>query len=247
MRFLRALSISVAFATRIPLRLGAVDSRELAESLAALPVIGFAIGAASYGAYAVAAAVLGDSIAAIASVTFTALITGGLHLDGLADWFDALGGGRGNRERMLEIMRDSRIGAHGASALVLVLLAKVAALAEMPGSTRVLALCAAPAVSRLTAVWLLYSLPAARQDGLGRGMGAELRREHAWTACASCALVTFWLGPSLLWPTFAAAVAAVAIGWQAKMRLGGVTGDVCGASIELTELAFVLACRAQAT
>jgi adenosylcobinamide-GDP ribazoletransferase len=244
MRLLRALMIAVAFATRIPLRLGAVGARELAESLAALPLVGFAIGAASYGTYVLVAPSLGDSIAAIATVSFAALITGGLHLDGLADWFDALGGGRGNRERMLEIMRDSRIGAHGASALVLVLLAKVAALADMPGSLRLLALCAAPAVSRLTAVWLLYSLPAARQDGLGRGMGAELTRQHAWAACASCVIVTFWLGPSLLWPTFAAAVAAVAIGWQAKMRLGGVTGDVCGASIELTELAFVLACRA---
>lgn len=246
MRVLRALLIAVAFATRIPLRLGAVEPRELAESLAALPVVGFAIGAVSYGVYALAAPSLGDSIAAIGTVSFSALITGGLHLDGLADWFDALGGGRGNRERMLEIMRDSRIGAHGASVLVLVLLAKVAALAEMPGSLRLLALCAAPAVSRLSAVWLLYSLPAARQDGLGKGMGALLTREHAWTACVSCGVVTFWLGPALFWPSFAAAVVAVAVGWQAKTRLGGVTGDVCGASIELTELAFVLACRAQA-
>lgn len=245
MRFLRALSIAVAFATRIPLRVGAVAQHELAESLAALPLVGLAIGALSYGLYALTAPALGDSIAAIGTVSFVALVTGGLHLDGLADWFDALGGGRGNRERMLEIMRDSRIGAHGASALVLVLLAKAAALAEMPGSSRLLALCAAPAVSRLTAVWLLYSLPAARQDGLGKGMGAALSREHAWTACVSCVLATFWLGPSLFWPSFAAAAVAVAVGWQAKMRLGGVTGDVCGASIELTELAFVLACRAQ--
>jgi adenosylcobinamide-GDP ribazoletransferase len=242
MRVVRPLLIAIAFATRIPVQLGAVGPRELAESLVALPLVGFAIGAASYGAYTLAAPALGDTIAAIATVSFSALITGGLHLDGLADWFDALGGGRGNRQRMLEIMRDSRIGAHGASALLLVLLAKVAALAELPGSLRLLALCAAPAISRLTAVWLLYSLPAAREDGLGRGMASELTRQHAWAACGGCALVTFWLGPSLIWPTLAA---AVAVGWQAKTRLGGVTGDVCGASVELAELAFVLACRAQ--
>ncbi|HTU61750.1 MAG TPA: adenosylcobinamide-GDP ribazoletransferase [Polyangiales bacterium] len=245
MRVVRALLIAVAFATRVPVRVGAVAPEELAESLTALPLVGFAIGAVSYGLCALTAPGFGDTLAAIAIVSFSALISGGLHLDGLADWFDALGGGRGDRQRMLEIMRDSRIGAHGASALILVLLAKVAALAELSGSQRLVALCAAPAAARLTAVWLLYSLPAARQDGLGRGMGARLERKHAWLACAAFLIATFWLGPALIWPSIAATAAAVALGWHANKRLGGVTGDVCGAGIELSELAFLLACRAQ--
>jgi adenosylcobinamide-GDP ribazoletransferase len=243
MRAVRSLLIAVAFATRIPVNVGAVAPGELSESLVALPVVGFLIGLLSYGLYAIWAPALGDNISAIAIVSFSALITGGLHLDGLADWFDALGGGRGDRQRMLEIMRDSRIGAHGAAALLLVLLAKVAVLAELSGS--LLALCGAPAASRLAAVWLLYSLPAARQDGLGRGMGAELSRAHAWAACVSFLLATFWLGPQLIWPCIGATAVAVLVGWQAKTRLGGVTGDVCGAAIELSELAFLLACRAQ--
>jgi adenosylcobinamide-GDP ribazoletransferase len=236
--------IAVAFATRIPVRVGTVAAHELAEALALLPLVGFAIGLVSYALCAVTAPSFGHSLAAIATVSFSALITGGLHLDGLADWFDALGGGRGDRQRMLDIMRDSRIGAHGASALVLVLLAKVAALAELTGSQRMLALCAAPAASRLAAVWLLHSLPAARHDGLGHGMAAGLERKHAWAACGSFALATIWLGPALFWPCIAAAAATIALGWQAKARLGGVTGDVCGAGIELAELAFLLACRA---
>jgi len=246
MRVVRALLIAIAFATRIPVRVGAVAPHELAEGLSALPLVGFLIGLVSYGLCSLMAPSLGDTLAAIATVSFSALITGGLHLDGLADWFDALGGGRGDRQRMLEIMRDSRIGAHGASALILVLLAKVAAVAELPDSQRLLALCAAPPAARLTAVWLLYSLPAARQDGLGRGMGAALERKHAWTACAAFVLATCWLGPSVIWPSIAATLAAVALGFQAQARLGGVTGDVCGAGIELAELAFLLACRAQA-
>jgi len=246
MRVVRALLIAVGFATRVPVSVGAVAPEELAEGLAALPIVGFVIGVLSYGLCALVAPTFGDTLAALATVSFSALISGGLHLDGLADWFDALGGGRGDRQRMLEIMRDSRIGAHGASALILVLLAKVAALAELSGSQRLLALCAAPAAARLTAVWLLYSLPAARQDGLGRGMGARLERKHAWTASAGFVLATFWLGPALIWPSIAATLTAVALGWQANKRLGGVTGDVCGAGIELSELAFLLACRAQA-
>jgi adenosylcobinamide-GDP ribazoletransferase len=241
----RPLLIAVAFGTRIPLQLGAVESRELAASLAALPVIGFAIGAASFGVFQLCSPALGGTLAAIASVSFSALITGGLHLDGLADWFDALGGGRGNRERMLEIMRDSRIGAHGAAALLLLLLAKIAAVAELAVGQRMLALCAAPASARLSTVWLLYSLPAARQDGLGRGMAADLTRAHALVACLLFVLVSCWLGPALIWPTFAAAIVSVGIGWQAKSQLGGVTGDVCGANIEIAELAFLLTCRAQ--
>jgi adenosylcobinamide-GDP ribazoletransferase len=246
MRVVRALLIAVAFATRIPVRVGAVAPKELAESLAALPIVGFLIGAVSCGLFALTTPAFGATLAAIITVSFSALITGGLHLDGLADWFDALGGGRGDRQRMLQIMRDSRIGAHGASALILVLLAKVAALAGLTGSQSMLALCAAPAAARLTAVWLLYSLPAARQDGLGRGMGSGLERKHAWIACAGFLLATCWLGPALIWPSLAATAAAVALGWQAKARLGGVTGDVCGAGIELSELAFLLACRAAA-
>lgn len=244
-RVLRPLLIAVAFGTRIPLQLGAVESRELAASLAALPLVGFAIGATSFGLFQLCMPTFGVTLAAIACVSFSALITGGLHLDGLADWFDALGGGRGSRERMLEIMRDSRIGAHGAAALLILLLAKVAALAELASAQRMVALCAAPAAARLSTVWLLYSLPAARQDGLGRGMGADLTREHALLACLCFVLVSCWLGPALIWPTFFAAIATIALGWQAKARLGGVTGDVCGANIEIAELAFLLTCRAQ--
>lgn len=246
MPIVRALLIAIAFATRIPVRVGAVTPNELAQSLSALPLVGFLIGLVSYGLSELFTPSLGDTVTAIGAISFWALVTGGLHLDGLADWFDALGGARGDRQRMLAIMRDSRIGAHGACALILVLLAKVATLAELSGSQRMLALCAAPAAARLTAVWLLYSLPAARDDGLGRGMGAALERKHAWAACAAFALTTGWLGPLLIWPTFAAGAAAVTLGWHARARLGGVTGDVCGAGIELAELAFLLACRAQA-
>lgn len=246
MRVARALLIAVAFATRIPVRIGSVRQTELAEGLSALPLVGFVVGAVSFGLCALTAPYLGDALAAIAAVGFSALITGGLHLDGLADWFDALGGGRGDRQRMLDIMRDSRIGAHGASALIIVLLAKVAALAELSGSDRLLALCAAPAAARLTAVWLLYSLPAARSDGLGHGMGAGLAQKHVWMASAAFVLTTLWLGPALFWPSLVALVTAATIGWQARALLGGVTGDVCGAAIELAELAFLLACRAQA-
>ena len=92
-------------------------------------------------------------------------MTGGLHLDGVADVFDGLGGGHGDRERILRIMRDSRIGAHGATALVLVLAVKVAALAELLGRGALWPLVVAPAVARFAVVPLIVLLPYARRGG----------------------------------------------------------------------------------
>jgi adenosylcobinamide-GDP ribazoletransferase len=243
---LRALLIAVGFGTRIPVRVGEVGERELAAALGCLPLIGYGLGALAWGVDLAAARWFGELSGALLAVAAVALATGGLHLDGLADWFDALGGGRGDRQRMLDIMRDSRIGAHGACALMLLLLGKVIAIAELPGAARALGLCVAPAASRLWAVWLLQRLPAARSDGLGRSMGAGLDLSHALFATATVASSGVWFGLPLLLPCLASAAIAAATGVWAQRRLGGVTGDVCGAAIELAEWVFLLVCRAQA-
>jgi adenosylcobinamide-GDP ribazoletransferase len=242
---LRALLVAVTFCTRIPVRVGAVSAHELAAALSCLPLIGLALGGAAYAIDIGSARWLGELLAALLAVASVALITGGLHLDGLADLFDALGGGRGERQRMLEIMRDPRVGAHGASALVLVLLGKVVAIAELPSTQRLLGLCAAAVAARLWAVWLLFVLPAARSDGLGQSMGAELRWRHALFATATLALLGAAFGAQLIGPSLASAALTAVLGALAWRRLGGVTGDVCGAAIELSELVFLLVCRAQ--
>ncbi|MET0385348.1 MAG: adenosylcobinamide-GDP ribazoletransferase [Polyangiales bacterium] len=239
--------VAWGFATRVPVRVATVSPRMLAAAISCLPAVGLVLGAGAYGVARLCAPALGNTLAAIAAVAFAALITGGLHLDGLADLFDALGGGRGERQRMLDIMRDPRIGAHGASALLLVVLAKVAAIAELDATRLPLALCMAPAASRLMAVWLLYLLPAARTDGLGHGMGEALGQRDAWVATGIVVAAGCAFGPHSVAPTLAAVFCAAALGWLARARLGGVTGDVCGAAIELSELAFVLVCRSTQT
>lgn len=243
---LRALLLAVGFATRIPVRVDKVEARDLAAAISCLPLLGALIGALSFAVFELGASAFGARLAAVAAVACAALITGGLHLDGLADLFDALGGGRGDRLRMLEIMRDPRVGAHGASALVLVLLAKVIALAELPAAARWAGLCGAPTIARLMAVWLLFSLPPARADGLGHDMGAGLRAGHMAFATGTFLILSAWLGPLLLTAALASVGVSLGLGWLARTRLGGVTGDVCGAAIELSELAFLLVCRAQA-
>lgn len=240
---MRALRIAAAFLTRVPTAAGAVQPHELGAAAACFPLVGFGIGGLSYLVWQLSAASLGRTLSALLVVALCALISGGLHLDGLADFFDALGGGRGDRQRMLEIMRDPRIGAHGASALVLLLVGKVVALAEQPEPRLALALVCAPAASRMLAVWLLYGLPPARNDGLGQSMAEQVRLRHALIASACVGLGGLWFGGRAMPALAASAGVAFLFGVLARRRLGGVTGDVCGAVIELAELTFLLACR----
>jgi adenosylcobinamide-GDP ribazoletransferase len=238
---MRALLAAVAFLTRLPVPARAVEPHELGRALGFFPLVGGLLGALLGAALFGLSRVLAPELCALLAVALWALLTGGLHLDGLADLFDALGGGRGDRERMLEIMRDSRIGAHGAVALVLVLCGKVLAVAELPGRTAVATLLVAPAVARFGAVLLLALFPYARGEGLGRAF-----RDHGKARdLAAAALLMLGsaaiLGRRALVPGLAALLVALALGGLMRRKLGGLTGDVYGAAIELSELAFLLA------
>jgi adenosylcobinamide-GDP ribazoletransferase len=236
------LLTAATFLTRLPLPSRGAQPRELAAAAACFPLVGFGIGAVGLALRHVCIGWLGNALTGSILLAYMALISGGLHLDGLADWFDAIGGGRGDRQRMLQIMRDPRIGAHGASALCIVLGAKLMALLELPPTAASLALLGAPVVARCTAVWLLWTLPSARSDGLGHALAAQLRLRHvAFATMCSCAGL-YWFGAPALLPTLLGCGATALIGIWAQRRLGGATGDVHGAAIELSELAFMIGC-----
>src|SRR5687768_16835130 len=124
-----SLRLALGFLTRLPVGAAVVDEASFGRALGWFPLVGAGLGALLLVGAWVLEPVLAPSLCAAALVAFWAYATGGLHLDGVADVFDAFSGGRGDRERTLEIMRDSRIGAHGAVALVLVLLTKFVAVA----------------------------------------------------------------------------------------------------------------------
>jgi len=128
---MKALVAAFAFLTRLPVWRGPLRDEDLGRSVSFFPLVGLVLGLGVTGLAAAVQGHLPPGLIAILLAALLAGLTGGLHLDGVADVFDALGGGRRDRARMLEIMRDSRIGAHGAAALILVLLAKVTALAQV--------------------------------------------------------------------------------------------------------------------
>jgi adenosylcobinamide-GDP ribazoletransferase len=235
--------VALGFLTRLP---SGPTPRWQADDLAAsapwFPLIGALVGGGGAAAYALAAGIgLPPWPAAGLAVAAAVLVTGGLHEDGLADVADGFGGGRTPAAK-LGIMRDSRLGSFGALALMLALLLRISALAALAAPLAVAAaLIAAGAMSRGLLPAVMAVAPLARADGLAAGAG----RPHPARAAASL-LVALLLGLLTLPPLAAllsiamAALAALAMACLAWRQIGGITGDVLGASQQLAEIAALL-------
>jgi adenosylcobinamide-GDP ribazoletransferase len=242
---MKSLVAAFAFLTRLPVWRGPLRDADLGRSVSFFPLVGLVLGFGLTGTAAALGGHLAPWLVAVLLATVLAALTGALHLDGVADVFDALGGGRGDRVRMLEIMRDSRIGAHGATALTLLLIAKVAALAEVAARQDLLSLLAAPTIARWLAAVLVVLFPYARADGLGRAFNGEAGRVQVAAATGIAAVVIGVLGPALILPALGAAAVVLGFGFWLYRRLGGLTGDVYGAAIELAEVVMLVLCSAR--
>jgi adenosylcobinamide-GDP ribazoletransferase len=237
----RALVTAFGFLTRLPVWLGPVTEMDLGRAVAFFPWVGLVLGFVTTGLVQLAGQALSPLLTASLLAALLAALTGALHLDGLSDLFDGVGGGRGDREKMLAIMRDSRIGAHGATALVLCLVAKIAALAVVVERRDLLTLLAFPALARWAVAPLIVLFPYVRSEGLGRAFnGAAGVRELVLASVAIGALVLA-LGPRAGWQALVALAVTLVVAFWMRARLGGLTGDVYGAAIELSELGVLLA------
>ena len=240
---MRGVFVAASFLTR--LRLPALaGGAEVGTSVRWFPLVGALLG----GTGAALAWILRDLFAMPSTLTATILValgawvTGAIHLDGLADTADGFGGGH-TRGEVLRIMRDPVVGAYGAIALVLVLTMKVAALTEL--LTRGSALpfmVAAPALSRWTIAALAAWLPYARADGgLGRAVTDERTAPGLLlSTITAAAIAVAALRFQAVVPIAVAVLATCWIGRLGLRRIGGVTGDVFGASVELTETAVLV-------
>jgi len=174
-------------------------------------------------------------------VGISAVLSGAMHLDGLADTADALGV-RGDAQKRLAVMRDSTVGAFGVIAVVLVIIIQVAAISVVLERGALWVLLTAPVVARLAATVLLSLAPPARRDGLGARYAAhDTVVGHLVAALPVVALALLLAEGALV---IAAGLVGVVIAWMiaraARRLLGGVTGDVLGATIVLTEAALLL-------
>ncbi|HEX6239244.1 MAG TPA: adenosylcobinamide-GDP ribazoletransferase [Polyangiales bacterium] len=242
---LRPLLCALGFLTRVPLPAIDCSESDMARSAGYFAWVGGFV-ALPLGALALLAPHLGARVAAVLIVAVWAWITGGLHLDGLADSVDGFSGGRGQPERTLEIMRDSRIGSHGALALALVLLLKFACLERLIG-LQAWSWLVAPVWARFLCTGLMAAFAYVRPRGLGQAFAGRVGG-RALTVGALGLLAPFpllWqrgeLSLELAWAAAASTSAALALALKFKHRLGGLTGDGYGAAIELSEAACLLA------
>lgn len=221
-----------------------LDFEHYSRGIVMFPLIGVVLGGLTGLVFMALQPWCGIPLAALFAVLTLALLTGGFHLDGLADTCDGIFSAR-RRERMLEIMRDSRLGTHGGLALIFVLLAKVLVVSELAlrGTPMLAALAAACVAGRGTAVLLMYRHRYAREEGLGNVfIGKVTGRQTCVTLGLAAILATVLLpgmrGVAALVVTI---VAVLILGQLLKRTLGGQTGDTLGAAIELGELIFLLA------
>jgi adenosylcobinamide-GDP ribazoletransferase len=234
-------AFALQFLTRLPLPAMELGPGALGRAAGWFPAVGALVGLWVAGAARLAVACgLPPGAALVVGVAAGIALTGALHEDGLADTADGLGGR--DRARSLAIMRDSRSGAFGVLALVLLLLGRLAALEAIPLGTWAPALVLAHAVGRWVALLHLRFLPYARTEALG--VAAPMREGIGRTQLALGTLVVAgaaaWLGPAGAGALIGALVFALLGGAWLRRWLGGTTGDTLGAAVCGGELLTLL-------
>ncbi|OUM39064.1 adenosylcobinamide-GDP ribazoletransferase [Pseudomonas putida] len=229
--------IALQFLSSLPVSLpGMPEPRELGRSLLFYPLVGLLFGLLLWLASLLLQGTPAPLHAALL-LTVWVLLSGALHLDGLADSADAWLGGFGDRERTLQIMKDPRSGPIAVVTLVLVLLLKFCALWVLVEQGIGAQLLLAPLIGRAAMLGLFLSTPYVRPGGLGQALAEHLpRRAAGWVL----------LGTALFCLVFGGWVVVLALAvfaWLRHLmcrRLGGTTGDTAGALLELLELAVIL-------
>ena len=231
------------FFTRIPVRLiGEYSSDMLNKSSKYLPLIGFLVGGISAFVFWISNMYFSDSISIVLSMITAILTTGAFHEDGLADTFDAFGGGW-TKEKKLEIMKDSRIGTYGSVALILALLFKFVLLGEFTSEKIIFVILVSHILSRLSPVVMIYFLDYVRLDSSSKSkpVGNGVSTVQMFIALLFALAPLFYFDVQTLYLIPVVIVAQILLGMWYKKHLDGYTGDALGTSQQLTELVILLA------
>jgi adenosylcobinamide-GDP ribazoletransferase len=237
-RWVEDLLVAFQFLTRLPISRISYQPDSLSRSAKLFPLVGLVVGLGASVLRHVLAPHLNRALVALFILTFLVLITGGLHEDGLADTADAFGGGW-NREQVLTILRDSRIGSFGALALVLSVLARFLLLSILPVNRFTAFVVSAHVLCRWTTLPLSCFLrPARENDGQGARIAQKISPVSFLIGTMLSFAIVLYLMRSEFWiPLLVALVIAASTGLYYFRRIGGVTGDCLGATNQITEIA----------
>ncbi len=238
---IRPFLVAVQFLTRLPVRLTAqISEKDIGYSLLYYPFVGLIIGLILAG-FGWLMNGMPPLIAAALLVTIWILLTGGLHLDGLADSADAWIGGLGDREKTLTIMKDPNCGPAGVSAIVLIILLKFVSLHSLNTAGEWIAVVLAIILSRTVLPLLFLTTPYVRNNGLGSALAAfQPRNGSIFVIMLTVALIFLLTGNHYLWLVLAAAAIFLLLRQLMMRRIGGTTGDTAGALVEITEATVLL-------
>ena len=240
----RGVRAAFAFMTRVPVGGFPYSAEEWRWASAWFPLVGLAVGGVCAAVWGLAAP-LGTGVAAMAVLVLSILLTGAFHEDGLADTADALGGGH-DREKIFVILKDSRVGAFGALALVVSVAFRLVLLTQL-GAAALVALPLAHCLARVGPVWLMVWMPyvsgaAAKSRPVARAGVPQTVLATAIGIAAAAALVAAGgaIGLAGALAAFAAMALATALcGWRFRARAGGVTGDFLGAAEQVNEIVIL--------
>ncbi len=232
-----ALLFAIQFLTRLPVIIKADPTPELlGRSVLYYPVVGLLIGGVLWG-LAQLLAVVEPSVGAALLLAFWVVITGGLHLDGLADCADGWIGGQGDREKAFIIMKDPNAGPMAVIVLILLLLLKFVALVTLLKFNTLTVLLIAPVMARTAVPALMLTTPYLTKNGLGQAMVDNLPQKAAYLVIVAVLVGGAVLGGLAL--ILAVMLFYLFLRMMILKLFGGSTGDVYGAAVELSEL-FVL-------
>ncbi len=234
--------LAVQFLTIIPLKIKEVSEKGLANSAAYFPLAGLLIGllllGINYFTSILSLPLLTSNIILVVSLI---VITGGMHLDGLADTADAFLSGK-SKEEMLLIMRDSHIGVMGVLSIVSVILLKIGLLVTLSAALKPIALILMCVLSRWAVVLVMFLFPYARKDGKAGVFIRGIKKEIVILALGLACLFAFIAGSFMgLVVLLIASGCAYSGGKFTSRKIDGITGDTLGAAIELTEIVVLSA------
>jgi adenosylcobinamide-GDP ribazoletransferase len=235
---------ALRFLTVIPLpRRSEIGPEEVGRSIVYFPLVGLIIGLLLVFLNWLLGLALPASLTRVLLVVALAAVTGGLHLDGLADAFDGLAV-QGTAEERWEAMRDSRSGAFGVISVSCLLIVKFVALNSVPSSVLLPALVVMPVVSRWVMVYAIFAFPYARPTGLGKLFKQGVSRSRFVVATIIALAAVLLLGQLAgLGIMVGGWLTAMAMAYYFKGKFSGLTGDTYGALNEITEVAaLVLVC-----
>ena len=236
--------------TRIPIKADLGFDEEFHKSIVYFPLVGFVIGLISFVVGSLAIKIFDPFLTSILIVAAEVILTGGLHIDGLGDTFDAIYSNR-DKERMLEIMKDSRLGTNSLLAILFLILIKIGLINAMINSNLMCLIIFMPMISRLSVIVMLYKTVTPRKVGMGNIFIGKATLNMFITAIVYTSIIIvvvskfIFLSTSLNIIKLLSSILVVMLfdnlfKKSVYKKIDGVTGDILGCTIELGELVFLL-------